>query len=332
MCRSNPSRVIIVSFLLGFSLTTLALLGAVTTQPTTLPDTSLFSPTNLLAWCIVPFDAAKRGPEQRAAMLEQLGFRQFAYDYRAEHVPTFDAEMDALQRHNVRLLAWWFPQTLDAEARHILQVLERHHLQCQLWVMGSGSPTRTPEEQQARIVSETQRLRPIAEAGSKIGCTVALYNHGGWFGEPENQIAIIELLNRQGVTNVGIVYNLHHGHEHLERFPELLQKMRPYLFALNLNGMVKDGDHNGKLILPLGQGEFDLELLRTIGASGWRGPIGLLNHTDEDAEGRLRDNLDGLAWLVAQLEGKTPPSKPKPRTWHDYWAVEDAKERERLPL
>ena len=35
----------------------------------------IFARTNLMAWCIVPFDAKKRGPEERAAMLEQLGFK-----------------------------------------------------------------------------------------------------------------------------------------------------------------------------------------------------------------------------------------------------------------
>ena len=59
-------------------------------------DYQLFARTNLVAWCIVPFDGKKRGPEQRAEMLERLGFRLFAYDYRAEHIPTFDAEMEAL--------------------------------------------------------------------------------------------------------------------------------------------------------------------------------------------------------------------------------------------
>src|SRR4051794_15466579 len=56
---------------------------------------ALFSRENLVAWCIVPFDSKKRGPEDRAAMLERLGFRRFAYDWRAEHVPTFDAEIEA---------------------------------------------------------------------------------------------------------------------------------------------------------------------------------------------------------------------------------------------
>src|SRR5436309_14049219 len=65
----------------------------------------LFAQTNLVAWCIVPFDAKKRGPEERAAMLEKLGFKLFAYDYRAEHISSFDAEMEALKRHHVRLIA-----------------------------------------------------------------------------------------------------------------------------------------------------------------------------------------------------------------------------------
>ena len=54
---------------------------------------SLFARDNLIAWCIVPFDSKKRGPEDRAAMLQKLGFKHFAYDWRAEHVPTFDAEI-----------------------------------------------------------------------------------------------------------------------------------------------------------------------------------------------------------------------------------------------
>jgi quinoprotein glucose dehydrogenase len=295
-------------------------------------DLRLFERSNLVAWCIVPFDAQKRGSEERAAMLERLGVREFAYDYRAEHVPTFDGEIDALERHHIHLLAWWFPTSLNDEARLILDVLKRHHLHPQLWVMGGGEPTHSPEEQRGRVEAESQRIKSIAQAAAAIGCSVALYNHGGWFGEPENQVAIIELLRNEGVTNVGIVYNLHHGHDHLDRFPQLLQLMKPYLVTLNLNGMARGGDKTGQLILPLGHGELDLELLRIIASSGWRGPVGILNHTDADAEGRLLDNLDGLDWLVAQLRGGPASPKPKTRTWTDYWAVEDAKEREKLPL
>ena len=55
-------------------------------------------------------------------------------------------------------------------------------------------------------------------------------------------------------------------------------------------------------------------LLKTILASGYHGPIGILGHTMDDAEARLRDNLDGLDWLLPQLEGKAPGPPPRPRT------------------
>jgi sugar phosphate isomerase/epimerase len=281
----------------------------------------LFDRTNLVAWCIVPFDAKKRGPEERAAMLERLGFKQLAYDYRAEHIPTFDAELAALRRHQVRLRAWWFPGALNEEARLILEVLRRHGVRdAQLWVTGGGEAPKNAVEYRARVEAEAQRLRPIADEAGKLSCSVALYNHGGWFGEPENQIAIIERLRAADVTNVGIVYNQHHGHGHLDRFAALLQQMKPHLLALNLNGMVRDGETSGKKILPLSQGDLDLGLLKTIRDSGWRGPIGLLNHTEEDAEARLLDNLEGLDWLVAQIEGRPAGPKPKPRSWRESQA------------
>ena len=208
----------------------------------------LFAHNNLVAWCIVPFDAQKRGPEARAEMLERLGFKLFAYDYRAEHIPTFDAEMDALQRHHIRVLAWWFPTEMNDEARLILNALKKHQLRgVQLWVMGGGEPTHDQNEQRARVTTEAARIRRIADAARDLDSTVGLYNHGGWFGEPENQLAIIEALRSQGITNVGMVYNQHHGHQHLERFAQLLPKMKPFLLALNLNGMNPGvSDHSAK--------------------------------------------------------------------------------------
>src|SRR4051794_19533931 len=113
---------------------------AVAADPPVPAETGLFARTYLVAWCIVPFDSKKRSPEARAEMLESLGFKLFAYDYRAEHIPSFDAEMEALKRHHVQLFAWWFPTVLNDEARLILAVLKRHNIRAQLWVMGSGEP------------------------------------------------------------------------------------------------------------------------------------------------------------------------------------------------
>jgi len=71
------------------------------------------------------------------------------------------------------------------------------------------------------------------------------------------------------------------------------------------------------LILPIGGGTEDLRLLKQIRDSGYRGLIGILNHTGEDAESRLTDNLNGLFWLTAQLEGKSPGPKPEYMSWKE---------------
>ncbi len=280
---------------------------------------SIYRKDNLVAWCIVPFDSKKRTPAERAEMLEKLGIKKLAYDYRAEHIPTFDEEMEQLKKHGIELTAWWFPTELNEEAKNILAVLERHQLKTQLWVTGGGGPTTSEADQQARVEAEANRIRPIAEAAARIGCTVGLYNHGGWFGDPENQIAIINKLN---LKNVGIVYNLHHGHDHLDRFADLLQKMKPHLLVLNLNGMIPNGEALGKKIVPLAAGSLDRSLLQVIADSGYTGPIGILNHTDHDAEARLLDNLEGLDWLLN--ESRSDENYPRYRTWTEPKPVEES--------
>jgi sugar phosphate isomerase/epimerase len=267
----------------------------------------IFAHDNLVPWCIVPFDAKKRGPEERAAMLEKLGFKHFAYDWRAEHVPTFAAEIEALKKHGVEFTAFW------GAHEEAFKLFEKFGMKPQIWISAS-SPKALMDEERAKLAAKN--LLPLVERTRKLGCPLGIYNHGGWGGEPENMVAVAKLLREQhGAAHVGIIYNLHHGHDHLDRFPTALAAMKPYLLCLNLNGMTKAGDKRGMKILPLGQGDLDLQLLKTIRDSGYRGSIGILNHTGEDAEARLKDNLDGLDWLVAQLDGKPAGPKPQPRSW-----------------
>ncbi len=122
---------------------------------------SIYARDNLIAWCIVPFDSKKRGPEERAAMLEKLGFKHFAYDWRAEHIPSFDAEVEALKRHGVKLDAFWVaPGELNRESRIILDTLKRHDLHAQLWVLlDLGGDKATGAEQERRIDAAIAKLR-----------------------------------------------------------------------------------------------------------------------------------------------------------------------------
>jgi sugar phosphate isomerase/epimerase len=101
--------------------------------------------------------------------------------------------------------------------------------------------------------------------------------------------------------NVGIVYNLHHAHGELDRLPEVLKLLMPHLYVLNVNGMQTNGDKVGKKIMVIGEGDRDRDVFQAIARSGYQGPIGILNHTNEDAYSRLNANLEGLQKVVMAI-------------------------------
>ncbi len=260
----------------------------------------LFGKGNLIAWCIVPFDAAERTPESRAAMLRELGISQLAYDYREKHIPTFKEEIKVLKESRIKLSAVWLwlepaeGELLNLSSKSILEILEETGTETELWV---SLPAHIFEKisDMERLERAVEILTGILSWAEKNGCTIALYNHGDWFGEPENQIRIIEAI---GSDKIKIVYNFHHGHHQVESFEELLRKMLPYLSVININGMKIEGPK----IITLGEGDRELEMLKLIETSGFEGPIGILGHTEgEDIKQVLERNLAGLEKLKKEL-------------------------------
>ena len=250
--------------------------------------TDIYARGNLIAWCIVPFDVKKRGPEERAEMLNQLGITKLAYDWRDEHIPTFDAELDALKKHHITLQAFWLnsgpnPES-DKKFAAILGVLKRHQAKTQIWCMISNIKGLEAMTQDEKIKAVAKPLRYIAEKAAEIGCTVGLYNRGGWFGEPENQLALIDFLH---LPNIGIVYNFHHAETDVDRFPVFFPKILPHLLALNLSGLKKGPPAT---IVPIGLGDAELDMMRLVRESTYRGPVGIINeNTAPDAEVGLSD-------------------------------------------
>ncbi|MBM3783310.1 MAG: TIM barrel protein [Acidobacteria bacterium] len=258
----------------------------------------MFRMENLVAWCIVPFDARQRGPEARAAMLARLGFKKFVYDWRDKDIPFFDAEIDALQKHGIHLQGFWTPFPASAgrpgQLPKIFDLLKRRRLKTELWLSPGFAKGFELEPEAEKIRTAADAVLRVARQAAELDCNVGLYNHGGWFGEPENQLEVLEQIR---MKNAGIVYNFHHGHDHVPRFPSMFERMKSRLLAVNLNGM-----RQGTKILPLGEGNLELEMLRTLIKSGYKGPIGILGHRNEiDAEEALRLNLEGLRTLSARL-------------------------------
>ena len=293
--------------LIALGLLSVAIFATAPARLTAADAPSIFARENLAALWIVPYDAKKRGPEERAQMLQELGLTKLAYDWRAEHVPTFDAEVEAMKKRGIEISAWWYP----GRKPEILDTIKRHGIHPQLWVCGSRAITATNDAE--RIEAEAARIRPIAEDAVALGCKVGLYNHREpWFEEQDHQIAIIERLKRDGITNVGIVFNFHHWRGSLAEFPALFKRIEPYLIAVNLNGMKADTTQYPG-VRYIGSDESELAMIRVVEASGWRGPVGIIHERGNlDAAEGLKGNLHGLEWVQKEL--RQPGSGgPKPQ-------------------
>jgi sugar phosphate isomerase/epimerase len=280
-------------------------------------STRLFDRSNLFAWCVASHDAGKRDAMQRAAMLRRLGFSGQAWGNRmamASELPRFHAEVQAMKEHGLNLVARYVPTKYDInQIGPILDAIAQHQLKPQLWVSGMAMPDDC-DTQAKRVAFQLIELAPLAGKAREYGLTVGLYNHIGWFGDPRNQLDIILALRQQGLDNVGIAHSQHWGHAWLDEFEPVLERIKPYLSAVTLSGMTRDGDKTGQQFLPVGAGQEDVRVLGALARSGWTGPVGLINHTDCDAEARLQDHLAGLDWIRAQIAGQRsdPPSF---RTW-----------------
>ncbi|MEO7962270.1 MAG: TIM barrel protein [Ginsengibacter sp.] len=272
-------------------------------QNTSTENNLLFSKDNLLAWCIVPYDSKKRNAEERAAMLKELGITSFVYDWRALDLPNMEHEFATLKKYNIALKGVWFwvnggkDQILDDANEMILKTLAKTNTKTELWVCFPNKyfEGMSDEEKIQKAVKTTQYIH---ERATEIGCTVALYNHEDWFGEPANEVKIIEA---SGFKDVGIIYNFHHGHSQVQDFDNILKVAKPYLTTVNLNGMKGDKFN----ILPLGEGDYELEMMEKLKTSGFAGDIGIIGHTDnEDVKVVLERNLTGLKKLLIEMGEK----------------------------
>ncbi|HCQ37942.1 MAG TPA: hypothetical protein DIV39_02210, partial [Verrucomicrobiales bacterium] len=204
---------------------------------------------NLVPWCIVPFDAAKRGPAERSTMLAELGLRRCAYDWRSKHVAEFEEEILQYEKHGIEYFAFW------GQHDQAFRLFGKYDLHPQIW---NTLPSPGKATQAENVASATRALLALAKHTAEMGCKLGLYNHGGWGGEPANLIAVCRALRAAGHRHVGIVYNWHHGHARIGSWAEDLKEMLPFLHCVNLNGMNSGAKPK---ILALGQGEHELSML-----------------------------------------------------------------------
>ncbi|EDY84393.1 AP endonuclease, family 2 [Verrucomicrobiia bacterium DG1235] len=266
------------------------------------PAPDLFGQENLIAWCIVPFDSVKRSPVERVAMLKRLNFSQYAWDWREHHLALLPQELKIAKQNGIRMSAvWlWIDETQDkvgslsAGNLAVMKAIADAGVKTEYWVGFHENVFADLTDAQC-IEKGAAMTSYLEQEAAKSGSTISLYNHGDWFGESENQIAIIEAT---GKNDIGMVYNFHHAHHEIDEFEDNLERMLPHLTAINLNGMNPEGPK----IMRIGEGTREKEMLTILQESGYAGPIGILGHDDtQDVEKILAKNLEGLRKLTAEL-------------------------------
>ena len=150
-------------------------------------------------------------------------------------------------------------------------------------------------DDEMKLDKTVESVKYLHQKAAAVGCKLRLYNHGAWFGDPRNQVQVIE---KSGLTDIGIIYSFHHAHQQIEEFQTLLGIMMPYLNTVNINGMRKEGPQ----ILPVGAGDEEQQMLQVLKASGYQGYIGILGHQeDQDVKIVLEKNLKGLQAIASSL-------------------------------
>lgn len=257
---------------------------------------------NYFAWCIVPFDNQNRTPEQRIEVLQNLGFKSYAYDWRTEHLPEMAKEINLALQNEIEINAVWMwldnndkVGDLSTNNQKVLEALKETGLKTQIWVSFPEDYFDNMTEEQ-RFEKAVNIVGYVSSEAKKLDCKVGLYNHGGWFGRPENLVKICKAL---GTENVGVIFNFHHAHDMIDEFPELVSIMKSHLWAVNLNGM----NVGGPKILSLGSGESEADMLSLLKSSGFTGPFGILGHVeDADVELILKQNLEGLKKILKETK------------------------------
>jgi sugar phosphate isomerase/epimerase len=259
---------------------------------------SYLNQNNLIPWSIVGFDVKERTPEQRLVMLESLGFKQYAYGNRPKHIPTMRHEWQLAKEKGIEIKAVWLYINLDKDkagalrkqSEVVFEYLAIVGLYTQIWVGFDPKFFQDINDDKALNAAVTM-VSYLSQRAKSVGSKIALYNHGGWFGKPENQLKIINSLPNE---DIGVVYNFHHAHDSLNDYSADIEKLLPYLWCVNLNGMKADGPK----IITIGQGDQEQHMIQTLLDLNYQGPFGILGHVKGgDPEIVLQNNLDGLHQL-----------------------------------
>ncbi|WP_298511570.1 TIM barrel protein [uncultured Kordia sp.] len=287
------------SFKCTISLLFLVFLGACTHKE----SKYTISVNEVSPWCIIGFDSQDRTPQERITMLKQMGLSKYGFNRGKGDLSTMKEEFKLAQQNDIEITSifLWLNAKRDSIGKLssnnqelLVNLAEMDHKPT-VWISFSDNFFEKLSQEES-IEFAIEMIKFIKSKADELGCKLALYNHHGWFGNPHNQVEILERLNQKSIT---MVYNFHHAHEYVDEFPSIVKKIKPYLSYVNLNGVKKEGPQ----ILAIDQGDHEFEMIKQLIDEGFKGPWGILGHIKtEDVEKVLLQNINGLKSINAKLK------------------------------
>ncbi len=231
-------------------------------------------------------------------MLQEMGFTRYGYNRGKGQLDDMIDEFNLAKENNIEIVSifLWLNAKRDSIGKlspsnqELLRNLNQLEQKPTIWLSFSNNFFEKLNQEESMELS-IEMIKFIKLKADELGCKLALYNHHGWFGNPLNQVKIIEELNLDSIT---MVYNFHHAHEYVDEFSEIVKKIKPHLSYVNLNGVKKEGPQ----ILTIGEGDYEFEMIKHLLDEGFNGPWGILGHIKtEDVQKVLKRNIVGLNLL-----------------------------------
>lgn len=243
-------------------------------------------------------------PASQVALLKELGYAGIGWTAFNELDPLLQALDTAQLRLNTiyletRIGPDGFEYGRDAFREGMAKLKGRDVI---LWVMINSDKFAKSDE--AGDTVALAMLKEMADMAAPAGARIALYPHTNcWMERVED---CVRLADKAGRKDVGVTFNLCHwlrvcGPTDLDR---RLALAAPHLMCVTVNGADKEGDWD-RLIRPLGEGEYDTELLlAALRRINYAGPVGLQGY---GIKGPVADNLRRSMTAWKKLNNQNGP-------------------------
>lgn len=261
-------------------------------------------PTNaFFPFCIDWHDSKKRGFEEQARMLKELGYEGVGHIF----LEKVDERLKTLDEAGLRLFQITMRVNItnnppyEKGFKEVLALVNGRKVQFCLLVTGANPSDASADPRGVEV------LREMSDLAKDTDVQLLLYPHvRDWVERIEDSVRVANKVDR---PNVGCMFNVCHWLkvDKSRDYQPLLNQAMPRLWAVSINGAdVFDPKGDWKhYIQPLGKGDFDITgFLRTLRDLGYTGPVGLQCYgITGDTREHLAQSME--AWRKMDLDAES---------------------------